>query len=104
VAALTAGSLGAPVDATLLSVITAVLAWDAAGIAIGLGSQLGSNARTVRAELVHVGASTIVGAVTIAVGYVVFSLGTGLGSISALVYLVLAALTLLIAARIGSRA
>ncbi len=101
-AALFAGNLGAPTDATLLGVIGAVLAWDAGGFSMGLSAQLGRDAPTGRVELVHVTASAVVGAITIALAYAAFSLGTGAGSISALLYLLLAAFVLLFAARIGS--
>lgn len=103
-AALLAATLGAPVDATLLGVVTAVLAWDAGGVSMSLGTQLGSDAPTIRAELVHVSASAGIGLFTIVVGYAIFSFWSGVVSISALIYLLLAALVLLFAARVGSKA
>lgn len=103
VAALIAATLGAPVDATLLGVVTAVLAWDAGGVAMSLGTQLGNDAPTIRAELVHLSASAGIGLFTIVFGYAIFSLWSGAVSISALIYLLLAALVLLFAARVGSK-
>lgn len=42
-----------------------VLAWDAGENAVSLGSQLGTEARTLRGELAHVGASAAVAAVAV---------------------------------------
>lgn len=99
VAAITSGAGGAPIGPVLLSVITAVLAWDYGGTAISIGRQLGTEARTGRIEAVHMGASALVGISTAGVGYGLYWAGSGGQPITAVVFLVLAAVFLVLALR-----
>lgn len=93
--ALAAGVEGAPVPAVLVSVTAAVVAWDVAGNAIGVGRQLGREAGTQRVETVHAAASATVGLVTAGAGYGLYRLGTGEQPVAALVFLLVAAVLLL---------
>ncbi len=99
VAAILAGAGAGPVGPVLISVITAVLAWDYGGTAIGLGNQLGTEANTARLEAVHMGGSALVGTVTAGVGYGLYWTGSGGQPVTALVFLVLAAVFLALALR-----
>jgi hypothetical protein len=56
-----AGTSGAPVSATVLGMTSALLAFDTATTAVGLGEQLGREATTSEVELFHAAASTAVG-------------------------------------------
>lgn len=85
-----------PVE-VLVAGTLAVLAWDVAIHGIGLGRQLGSDARTWPVELVHAGATACYGVGIVVVGAVVYDLGaTGL-SLATLVLLLVAAVTLTVA-------
>lgn len=90
----------APPPVVLAGVVATVLAWDLVGNAIGLGRQLGREADTARAELVHAGASLAVGTVTALAGYVVYRVGVGRGvPVAAVVLLVVAGVVLVSALR-----
>jgi len=75
----------------LVSMVAAVVAWDAGEQAINVGEQLGRDARTRRAEVVHVASTTIVGMGGAALGYGVYRLAGGGRPASALVVLLLGA-------------
>jgi hypothetical protein len=50
-----AGSRGHAADLLVMATVGAVVAWDAAGHAVGLATQLDSDAETGRGEAVHIG-------------------------------------------------
>ena len=95
--AIVAGARGAPPLPVLVSVTSAVLAWDAGSSAISVGDQLGRDADTRRLEAVHLTASVLVGAVTAGVGYGLYRAGTGGRPVAALAFLVVAAVLLVAA-------
>ncbi|MFC7116403.1 hypothetical protein ACFQH2_17635 [Natronoarchaeum sp. GCM10025703] len=95
VGAILAGMQTAAVSPVLISVTAAVLAWDIGTNAISIGSQLGRDANTRRIEVVHVVASTGVGVVTSSVGYGLYVTGIGNQPITALFFLLIAAVLLL---------
>ena len=73
----------------------AIAAWDVAEHGISLGEQLRTDATTRSVELLHAGTTSAYGAVTVALGLVIYDYGaTGL-PLSALVLLLAAAVTLL---------
>lgn len=92
--ALLAGVWGAPALALLVGTAMSVLAWDTAGTAIDLGEQLGREAATVRVQAAHIGASALVGLVTIGISYGIYRSVAGGQPLAALVFLLLAALLL----------
>lgn len=75
----------------------AVLAWDVAIHGIGLGRQLGGDARTWPVELVHAGATACYGGGIVVVGAVVYDLGASGLPLATLVLLLVAAITLTVA-------
>lgn len=89
-----AGVQNAPVMSVLISVTFSVLAWDAGGSAISIGKQLGREADTRRIEVVHMTASSIVGVATVGAGYGLYQIGTGGHPVTALVFLLVAAVLL----------
>jgi hypothetical protein len=93
-AGVVAGARGAPVLPVLVAVGGSVLAWDAAGFAIGLGNQLGRDAETTRVEGLHLAASAVVAVATAGVGYGVYRSATGGHPVAALVFLLLGAVLL----------
>ncbi|WP_247003720.1 DUF7519 family protein [Halosolutus gelatinilyticus] len=95
--AIVAGVQGAAAGAVLVSVVAAVLAWDAGTTAISIGEQLGRKAPTRRIELVHLAASAAVGALTIGAGYLLYEIATDGQPLSALVLLIVATVLLLTA-------
>jgi len=101
---LAAGVQGAPIPALLVGAVATVVAFDSAGTAIDLGAQLGRGAPTRRLELVHAGATTLVGAVAGGVGWAVYQIGVGTAPLTAPVLLLVAALAVAgaLAARRGS--
>lgn len=84
----------APLVRLLGGVVGAVLAWDAADNAIGIGQQLGRRAETVRIEAVHLAGTAAVGVAGVAAAVVVRGLSVGAVSLEAFV-LLLAAVVLL---------
>lgn len=72
---LLAAAAGAPPALSLVGGAAAVLAWDAGEHAIGLGHQVGRDARARRGVLVHVGASSLaaVGIVVLATAVFLFA-------------------------------
>ena len=65
---------GADTIALLVATALAVVAWDAAEQAIGLGTQVGRRGETATAAFVHVGASTVVGVAAVAIALAITSL------------------------------
>jgi len=90
-AAFAAGVDGVAPTVVLAAAVATVVAWDAATNAISLGEQLGTAAPTARREAVHVGATALVGVTTATVGVVVFELVAGGAPVTALFFLLLAA-------------
>lgn len=95
VGGLVAAVRGAPAVPTLVSVTATVLAWDSAGRAISIGTQLGRDANTVRIEAVHLAASLVVGVCTVSVGYGIYWAGTGGQPVTVVLFMLIAALLLL---------
>ena len=75
--ALLAGLAGAGPPLLLTATATAVVAWDVAEFAIGLGETVGREAETRRAELLHAGASGALALLGAGVGLVVYRLAGG---------------------------
>lgn len=83
----------------LLATLGAILAWDLGEQAVTLGRQVGRGAKTGRGELVHAGASLLVGIASVGlVGGVSASVGGGF-RIGALVVLLVAGIVLVSALR-----
>lgn len=94
---LVAGVEGASTLLVLWGVVAGVFAWDVGQNALCLGEQLGHEAETVRAELLHAGSSAAVGLGTAALGYGVYLVGTGGRPVAAVVLLLFAAAALVAA-------
>lgn len=95
-ALLLGGVLGTPAELLVIAAGATILAWDVGDNALGVGEQLGRNARTGRLELVHAAASLAVAVVGSAVAYGVFRLAGGGRPVLAVVLLLLGA-TILVA-------
>lgn len=93
-ALLLAGFVRVQPPVLLLAAVGVVLAHDAGQYAITIGTQLGAEADTTRAELVHVGATATVASATAGVGALTFRIGTGGQPSTALVLLLFAAVLL----------
>lgn len=78
----------------LLAGVGVVLAHDGGQYAVTLGEQLGGDADTARAELVHVGATATVASAAAGIASVAFRVGTGGQPATALVTLLLATVLL----------
>lgn len=91
---LLAGLTGTPPAALLLATGAAVVAWDVAENAVGLGEQLGRVAPTARAELVHAAGSAVVAAAGAALAYLAFRAVGGPNPVAALVVLLFAGVAL----------
>lgn len=85
-----------PVE-VLVAGTLAVLSWDVAIHGIGLGRQLGGDARTWPVELVHAGATACYGGGIVVVGAIVYDFGASGLPLAALVLLLVAAVTLTVA-------
>lgn len=92
--AVVAGIQHSPVASVLLSVTCTVLAWDIGSMAISIGTQLGRKAETTRLETIHIVASVSIGVVTAGIGYGLYQSGTGGQPITAVGFLLLAAVLL----------
>ncbi|MEF8843022.1 MAG: hypothetical protein V5A62_15590 [Haloarculaceae archaeon] len=90
---LVAGAVGVPAELLLVSAAASAVAWDVATQAVSLGEQVGRDADTARAELVHAAGSALVATVAVAAAYLVFATVTG-GPVLALVLLLLGAILL----------
>ena len=99
VAALISGAAGAPVVATLTGVTGALLALNLGSTALSLGDQLGRQAPTLRLELVHAAASTLVGLGVVTAGTAVHSAAGDGQPTTAVLGLVVAVVVLLLALR-----
>lgn len=78
---------GAPAVSLLAATVATVVAWDLGEQAVNMGEHVGREARTWPVELVHGGASVVVGAAAVAAALAVYGTGvTGLplGGLSAL--------------------
>lgn len=96
---LLAGVDGAPALALLVGAVAAILAWDSATTAIGVGEQLGGAASTRRVELVRVTATGLVGVFSAAVAYGIYTVAAWDASMTGLLVLVFAVLLLASALR-----
>ncbi|WP_266075889.1 DUF7519 family protein [Haladaptatus caseinilyticus] len=95
-----AGGLGtAPAELLIPGTMATVLAWDFGEQAINVGEQLGREADTQTLELMHAAASTVVAISAGGVGYGMYILGGGGQPMTALVFLLIAALALTSALR-----
>lgn len=99
VAALAGGLSTAIPLLLLLGVIAAVLAWDFGEQAINVGEQLGRETDTIRLEVTHAAASTVVGVGAGGLGYAIYLGASGGQPVTALVFLLLAAVVLTSALR-----
>lgn len=94
VGVLLAGVDGAPAPPLLLGAVAAILAWEGATTALGVGEQLGRDASTRRVELVRVMATVAVGGVSIVVAYGIYTAATWGASLTGVLLLVLAVVLL----------
>lgn len=94
-----AGYTGAAPLLVLVGGLMGVLAWDAASNAVSLGEQLGKETETIRAEVVHVVSSFLVGTLAVAVGYAVYLAAAGRQPIAVVFLLVVGAVALVNALR-----
>jgi hypothetical protein len=99
VGVLYAGYNGGSPEPLLIGALTGVLAWDAASNAIAIGTQLGRETSTARAETVHTAASLAVGSLSVVVGYAVFAAAAGSQPLAALLLLAGGAVALVSALR-----
>ena len=93
------GLNAAPPELLLPGTIATVLMWDFDEQAINVGEQLGREADTERLELTHAAASTIVAVAAGGVGYGIYLAGAGNQPMTALVFLLVAAVALTSALR-----
>jgi hypothetical protein len=97
--ALVGGLLSGAAYLLLPGVIATVLAWDFGEQAINVGEQLGREADTAQLEATHAAGSTVVGVGAGALGYGVYLVSSGGQPVTALVFLLLAAVVLTSALR-----
>ncbi|WP_276300206.1 DUF7519 family protein [Halorussus lipolyticus] len=96
---LVGGLLSGAAYLLLPGVIATVLAWDFGEQAINVGEQLGRTADTTQLEATHAAGSTVVGVGAGALGYGVYLVSSGGQPVTALVFLLLAAVVLTSALR-----
>lgn len=89
--------LGAGPVAPLVGGAAAVVAWDVADHAIGLGEQVGRAARSRHAVLAHAAFGSVVAGAVVAVGVALFRIAPGDRPFGALLFLLLATLLIPIA-------
>lgn len=89
---LTAGFLMVPPSALLAAGVFAVLSWDLLSNGLILGKQVGRNARTVKAELAHGGATLLGGTIVAASIFGIYSVSPGGWPLAALILALLAGL------------
>jgi hypothetical protein len=99
VGVIAAGISGVPVLVTLLGITTALLAYDLATTAIGLGEQLGRAASTAEVELLHAAVSTLVGLGVVVLGFAVHEAAVGNQPASAVLGLLVVVVVLVAALR-----
>lgn len=97
--AMLAGIEGAPALPVLVSATAAIVSWELGRYALGVERQLGAEASTIRLEAVHATGTLSVGVVTIGIGYGIFATGTGEQPMTALAFLLVAAVLLVVAMR-----
>lgn len=96
-AALVAGALDQTSTVSLFAAVAATMvAWDGADHAIGLGEQVGRDADTAVVELVHTGATTVIGMLAVGVAFGATSIEVEL-PLAGLALLLTAALVLMLA-------
>lgn len=97
-ALLVVGAIGeAPVGELGIAFVAIVIAWDSADNAIGLGRQIGRNARSRRAELVHSIGTITAGLIGIGITRVVTTVGAASLDLSDVFLLLLATVIFVIA-------
>lgn len=94
VGVLVAGVRGVSAGPLLVAVTGIVVGWDTGSTAISIGRQLGRGANTTRIELVHATASVGVGIAAAIVGFGLFRTATGGQPVTALLFLLVAAVLL----------
>ncbi|WP_137283733.1 DUF7519 family protein [Halorussus salinisoli] len=99
VGALVGGLLSGAPYLLLPGVIATVLAWDFGEQAINVGEQLGRGADTTQLEATHAAGSTVVAVGAGGLGYGIFLASSGGQPVTALVFLLLAAVVLTSALR-----
>jgi len=93
------GAAGVGTARVLVGIAAGVVAWDVAQHAVGLGEQIGRDAPSRRAELVHAGTSLGVAASTAGIAYLLFVAAAGNQPTTALVALLLAVVLIVLALR-----
>ncbi|WP_458188591.1 DUF7519 family protein [Haladaptatus sp. NG-WS-4] len=96
---LAGGLVSAPPELLLPGAMATVLAWDFGEQAINVGEQLGREADTQTLEFTHAAASTVVAVSAGGVGYGIYLVGSGGQPMTALVFLLIAAVALTSALR-----
>ncbi|GAA0244689.1 hypothetical protein ACFFQF_04130 [Haladaptatus pallidirubidus] len=99
VGVLDGGVAAAPAELLIPGTMATVLAWDFGEQAINVGEQLGREADTQTLEIMHAAASTVIAISAGGVGYAMYLLGSGGQPMTALVFLLIAALALTSALR-----
>lgn len=92
--AILAGAVGAPPIAVLAGVGAGFVAWDVSEHGIGLGEQVGRDARTRRSVLTHAALSTLVAGATTLVGALIYTAAPGGRPLTALLFLLGGALVI----------
>lgn len=95
--ALVSAAFGAPVATVLAAMGAAFVAWDVGEHGIGLGGQVGHDARSRNAIVTHTAGSAVVAGGTTIVGVIVFSVSPGGRPFSALLLLLFGAVVLALA-------
>jgi hypothetical protein len=93
------GAAEVPVLVTLLGITAALLTYDFATTAIGLGEQLGRGAPTAQVELLHAGVSTFLGLGIVVASFVVKESAAGDQPVGAVLGLLIAVVVLVAALR-----
>lgn len=96
---LIAGAFGATAQPLVVATVAGVVAWDAADNAASLGGQLGAAAGTIRAELTHTAATTVVATTAGGVAFIAFRLVEAQRPLAAVVLLLVGATALAAALR-----
>lgn len=96
---LVAGVTGTGVGAVAIASAATVVAYDAGHLAIDLGTTMRERGTTTRAELTHIGGTTVVAAGAAAIGYTGYEVAAGGQPATTLVALLFAGLVLLWALR-----
>lgn len=94
-----AGVEQAPVLVVLVAVAATVVAWDVGRFGMSLRRQLGDDAPTISTESVHAAMSVGAGAAAVTIGYGLFQFGAEGETATAVVFLLLASVLLVVALR-----